>query len=176
MKSTTIKINIKAASFLLFFLAAVFLFGKTPLGDLLNPVSLQELFARAGLTSPGGFILVYAIGITMFLPASLFTAVGAMLFGVSWGLLYNMTGAMLGATLSFWIARYLGREFTEAVVGDQLRNYDEKLRARGFATTLYLRLMFFPFTPLNFGLGLTSVTFNQFFWALFSARSPAALS
>jgi len=170
MKSDAIKINIKAAAFVLFFIAVFLLFNHSPLGEYFNPRAMRDLVGHAGPASPVIFILVYGIGITMFLPASLFTAVGAMLFGVSWGLLYNMTGAMLGASMGFWLARYLGRDFTAAVVGDQLRNYDEKLSAKGFATTLYLRLMFFPFTPLNFGLGLTGVTFNQYFWGTFFGK------
>lgn len=155
---------------MLFFISAFFLFKYSPLAEYLAPQAIQDLVDHTGPTSPLIFILVYAFGITIFMPASLFTAVGAMLFGVSWGLLYNMTGAMLGASMSFWIARYLGRDFTSAIVGDQLRNYDEKLSARGFATTLYLRLMFFPFTPLNFALGLSSVTFNQYFWGTFFGK------
>jgi uncharacterized membrane protein YdjX (TVP38/TMEM64 family) len=170
MKNNAIKTNIKAAAFILFFISAFFLFKYSPLAEYLNPKAIQDLIGQASPTSPVIFILVYAVGITFFLPASLFTAVGAMLFGISWGLLYNMTGAMLGASMSFWIARYLGRDLTAAIVGDQLRNYDEKLSAKGFATTLYLRLMFFPFTPLNFALGLTGVTFNQYFWGTFFGK------
>jgi uncharacterized membrane protein YdjX (TVP38/TMEM64 family) len=174
MKSNAIKTNIKAAAFMLFFISAFFLLRYSPLGEYLNPQAMQDLVGHTGPTSPLIFILVYAIGITLFLPASLFTAVGAMLFGVSWGLLYNMTGGMLGACMSFWIARYLGRDFAASVVGDRLRNYDEKLKAKGFATTLYLRLIFFPFTPLNFGLGLTGVTFNQYFWGTLFGKIASA--
>ena len=49
--------GLSCATFLLFFLSALVLFGKTPLGDLLNPGALQELFAGAGLASPLIFIL-----------------------------------------------------------------------------------------------------------------------
>ena len=147
MKSHAREINIKATIFVLFFISAFFLFKYSSLGEYLNPQAMRDLLGRAGPVSPLFFILVYGIGITMFLPASLFTGIGAMLFGISWGLLYNMTGAMLGASMSFWIARYLGRDFTASVVGDQLRNYDKKLNDKGFTTILYLRLVFFPFTP-----------------------------
>src|SRR3972149_4406711 len=33
----------------------------------------------------------------------------------------------------------------------------------GFATVLYLRLVYFPFTPMNFGMGLTKVRFWDYF-------------
>ncbi|TNF51500.1 MAG: TVP38/TMEM64 family protein, partial [Deltaproteobacteria bacterium] len=34
----------------------------------------------------------------------------------------------------------------------------------GFATTLYLRLVYFPFTAMNFGMGLTKVRFWDYFF------------
>ena len=36
---------------------------------------------------------------------------------------------------------------------------DEAIERNGFATVLYLRLVYFPFTPMNFGMGLTKVRF-----------------
>ncbi len=35
---------------------------------------------------------------------------------------------------------------------------------QGFATVLYLRLIYFPFTPMNFGMGLTKVHFREYFF------------
>jgi len=32
-----------------------------------------------------------------------------------------------------------------------------------FATTLYLRLVYFPFNVMNFGMGLTGITFRDYF-------------
>jgi uncharacterized membrane protein YdjX (TVP38/TMEM64 family) len=32
-----------------------------------------------------------------------------------------------------------------------------------FATVIYLRLVYFPFTPMNFGTGLTMVRFLDYF-------------
>jgi uncharacterized membrane protein YdjX (TVP38/TMEM64 family) len=66
---------------------------------------------------------------------------------------------MLGASAAFVIGRTLGREFAASLVGDRLKKYDEAIERNGFATVLYLRLVYFPFTPMNFGMGLTRVRF-----------------
>jgi uncharacterized membrane protein YdjX (TVP38/TMEM64 family) len=66
---------------------------------------------------------------------------------------------MLGASTAFVIGRTLGREFAVSLVGDRLKKYDEAIERNGFATVLYLRLVYFPFTPMNFGMGLTRVRF-----------------
>jgi len=154
----------KAAGFVLFLLAAVILFRYTPVSQWIAPQRLRELVEGFGVWSPLVFILIYAVGICFFLPATLFTGIGALLFGTMYGFIYNEIGALLGASAAFGIGRHLGRDFAASLVGDRLQKYDDKIAANGFATTLYLRLLFFPFTPLNFGMGLTRVTFRDYFF------------
>ena len=43
------------------------------------------------------------------------------------------------------------------------KNVAKEYERNGFATVLYLRLIYFPFTPMNFGMGLTSVRFWDYF-------------
>jgi len=166
-KGKTTRGRLKAVFFLLFLVLAFLVFRHTSLRQYLDPVALRELVESFGGASPFIFIMAYAAGITMFLPATLFTGIGAILFGTFKGLIFNLAGAMLGASLSFWVGRYLGRDFAASLVGDRLQKYDQKIADNGFATILYLRLVFFPFTPLNFGMGLTRVSFNQYFWGTF---------
>ena len=45
------------------------------------------------------------------------------------------------------------------------KKYDDAIERNGFATVLYLRLVYFPFTPMNFGMGLTKVRFRDYFSA-----------
>jgi uncharacterized membrane protein YdjX (TVP38/TMEM64 family) len=70
---------------------------------------------------------------------------------------------MMGASAAFWIGRTLGREFAASMIGDRLKKYDDAIEKNGFATVLYLRLVYFPFTAMNFGMGLTKVRFWDYF-------------
>jgi uncharacterized membrane protein YdjX (TVP38/TMEM64 family) len=92
------------------------------------------------------------------------TTIGAAIFGAYWGFLYVLAGAIMGAAAAFYIGRYLGRDFATSIIGDKLKRYDEAIERNGFATVLYLRLIYFPFTPMNFGMGLTRVRFWDYFW------------
>ncbi len=56
---------------------------------------------------------------------------------------------MIGAGLAFLIGRYLGRDFAASLIGDKLKRFDDAIERNGFATVLYLRLMYFPFTPMD---------------------------
>lgn len=154
----------KAMVLALFLAAMVILFRFTPVREYISPGYLQDLVNSFGSWGPLIFVLLYAGGICLFLPATLFTGLGALLFGTLYGFLYNELGAMLGASLAFFIGRYLGRDFAAGLIGDRLQKYDDRIAANGFATVLYLRLIFFPFTPLNFGMGLTRVTFREYFF------------
>ena len=153
---------LKAAILLAFIAGAVIVLRFTPAGSLFSAEKLNGLIQSAGPFGPLVFILVYAAAVCLFIPGTLLTAIGAAIFGPFEGFAWAWTGAMLGAALAFLIARYLGRDTASAIVGERLRKYDEAIERNGFATVLYLRLVYFPFTPMNFGMGLTGVRFVDY--------------
>ncbi len=155
---------IKAGLLMAFIIAAVAAFRLTPLRGLLTVSNLAMLLEAAGWWAPVAFVLIYAAGICLFIPGTLLTTLGAAIFGPYRGFAYVWLGAMLGAAAAFLIGRYLGREFAAHLIGDRLRKYDDAIEANGFATVLYLRLVYFPFTAMNFGMGLTKVRFRDYLW------------
>jgi uncharacterized membrane protein YdjX (TVP38/TMEM64 family) len=164
MTGRTHAARIKAAGLIIFIAAAVFVGRFTPVRDYLNADGLGRLLDATGLWAPVAFTLIYAIGVCLFIPGTLLTGLGAALFGPYRGFAVVWFGAMLGASASFFIGRTLGREFAASLIGERLRKYDEAIERNGFATVLYLRLIYFPFTPMNFGMGLTGVRFRDYFF------------
>jgi uncharacterized membrane protein YdjX (TVP38/TMEM64 family) len=131
----------------------------TPLRENLTPEALGRFLDTVGWWAPLLFIFIYAGGVCLFLPGTLLTGLGAAIFGPYQGFAYVWVGAMFGASAAFWIGRTLGRDFAASLIGNRLKKYDDAIERNGFATVLYLRLVYFPFTPLNFGMGLTKVRF-----------------
>jgi len=154
---------IKAVFLLIFVVAAIILVRYTPIKNYLTADALGRFLATAGFWAPLVFILIYTAGVCLFLPGTLLTGLGAAIFGAYWGFVYVWFGAMAGASLAFLIGRTLGREFAASLIGDRLKKYDDGIERNGFATVLYLRLVYFPFTPMNFGMGLTKVHFWDYF-------------
>ena len=146
----------------LFVITAVVIVRFTPVKEFLTAERLGNFLENAGFLAPLAFIIVYAAGVCLFVPGTLLTALGAAIFGPYFGFLYVWVAAMLGSSLAFFIGRYLGRDFAASLIGDRLRKYDEAIERNGFATVLYLRLVYFPFTPMNFGMGLTRVRFRDY--------------
>jgi uncharacterized membrane protein YdjX (TVP38/TMEM64 family) len=155
---------IKAMLLLMFIVAAVVMVRFTGFREFLTVEKFGALLAAAGIWAPLAFILVYALGVCLFIPGTLLTALGAAIYGPYWGFVYVWVAAMLGATGAFLIGRYLGREFAASLIGDRLKKYDDAIERNGFATVLYLRLVYFPFTAMNFGMGLTKVGFKDYLW------------
>jgi uncharacterized membrane protein YdjX (TVP38/TMEM64 family) len=154
---------IKALVFVVFIVAAIYIIRFTPVKTFLTQTALSHFLERAGMWAPLFFVLVYTLGVCLFVPGSLLTVLGAAIFGAYWGFLYVWIGAMIGSSAAFWIGRTLGREFAASMIGDRLRKYDDAIERNGFATVLYLRLVYFPFTAMNFGMGLTKVRFWDYF-------------
>ena len=152
----------KALVLLLFVAGAILLVRYTPIRQVLTPEALGHLLAAAGWWAPLIYIAVYAAGVCLFVPGTLLTGLGAAIFGPYWGFLWVWIGAMFGAAGGFLIGRTLGRDFAASLVGDRLKRYDDAIARNGFATVLYLRLVYFPFTPMNFGMGLTRVRFGDY--------------
>jgi uncharacterized membrane protein YdjX (TVP38/TMEM64 family) len=155
---------IKAILLVTFIVAALLVVRYTGVREFLTVEKLGTLLAAAGLWAPLAFILIYAVGICLFIPGTLLTALGAAIFGPYRGFVYVWIAAMLGAAGAFLIGRYLGREFAASLIGDRLKKYDDTIERNGFATVLYLRLVYFPFTAMNFGMGLTKVRFIDYLW------------
>lgn len=153
---------VKALILAAFVIGAIVLVRFSPVKDLLTTAQVRAFLDSAGFWAPLVFVLIYAVGVCLFVPGTFLTGLGAVIFGPYLGFAYVWFGAMLGASGAFVIGRTLGRDFAAALIGTRLKKYDEAIERNGFATVLYLRLVYFPFTVLNFGMGLTRVRFADY--------------
>lgn len=147
---------------MVFVAVAVVVVRFTPVKEHLTVDALGSFLNSLGVWAPVAFMVIYAAGVCFFIPGTLLTGLGAAIFGPYKGFVYVWVGAMLGASAAFFIGRTLGREFAASLIGDRLKKYDDGIERNGFATVLYLRLVYFPFTPMNFGTGLTKVRFRDY--------------
>src|SRR5437764_190980 len=59
------------------------------------------------------FIIAYALATVLFLPGWIFTVSAGLIYGVFAGTAVALTGAIIGASLAFLVARYLLRQNIE---------------------------------------------------------------
>ncbi|MFB2882078.1 TVP38/TMEM64 family protein [Floridanema aerugineum] len=111
------------------------------------------------------FILLYNLATVLFIPGSLLTLGGGVIFGVFWGSIYVFIAATLGATFAFLIGRYLTRDWVAKKIADnsKFQAIDNAVAKEGFKIVLLTRLSpVFPFTLLNYALGITKVSLTDY--------------
>jgi uncharacterized membrane protein YdjX (TVP38/TMEM64 family) len=121
-----------------------------------------------GPLGPFAFIAGYAAATLAFVPGSVLTLAGGAIFGLLNGSIYALTGATLGATLSFLLARYAAREAVERRLegNPRFQAIDHAVGQQGLKIVLLLRLSpIFPFNLLNYALGLTKIPLKSYLFA-----------
>lgn len=145
--------------------------------DRFDVAALQTWVESAGSAAPLVFIALYAAATVLFLPGSVITLAGGVLFGPVWGTLWSLTGATLGAALAFLIARYLGGDWVARRAGPRLSRLNEGVAAEGWRFIAFVRLVpLFPFNLLNYALGLTRIAFLPYVLASALFMLPGALA
>lgn len=143
--------------------------------DLQQYLSLEGL--RAGLDrfaawrqqAPWGtaaaYLLFYVLVTALSLPgAAVLTLAGGALFGLWQGLLLVSFASTIGATLAFWVARYLLRDWVQARFATRLRAVNEGIERDGAFYLFALRLVpVFPFFLINLLMGLTPMRTLTFY-------------
>ena len=133
---------------------------------------MQEIFSNAltwiaqlGHWGAIAFILIYNLATILFIPGSLLTLGGGVIFGVFWGSIYVFIAATMGATFAFLIGRYLTRNWVTKKIADnsKFQAIDNAVAKEGFKIVLLTRLSpVFPFNLLNYALGITKVSLKDY--------------
>jgi uncharacterized membrane protein YdjX (TVP38/TMEM64 family) len=118
-----------------------------------------------GPWGPVVFILGYAAAVVAFVPGSILTLAAGAIFGLLKGTIYVFIAATLGSALAFLVARNVARRAIERRLAGNPRfaAIDRAVAAQGRRIVFLLRLSpAFPFTLLNYALGLTQVRFADY--------------
>jgi uncharacterized membrane protein YdjX (TVP38/TMEM64 family) len=115
------------------------------------------------------FIFIYALAVTALIPGIALTIAAGAIFGSFWGVTIVSIASTLGSGLSFFIARYFARDIVSEWVQkhQKFKELDELTQNHGEIIVAVTRLIpIFPYTLLNYGFGLTKVSFKIYiFWS-----------
>lgn len=138
---------------------------------------LEAYVRHLGAVGPLAVSAVYVAATVLLIPGSALTIASGTLFGMRTGLLVALTGANLGAICSFLLARtYLRDKVARWAAGNpKFLELDRAIGHQGFKMVLLSRLSpAFPFTWLNYLLGLTAVTPGAYVVANLLGMLPGA--
>ena len=134
------------------------------LPELLHNVLLW--IQSLGYISAIAFILLYIVATIALVPGSILTLGAGVVFGVVWGSVYVLIGAIIGETFAFLLGRYLARDWIARKIqhNQTFATLDRALNREGIKIILLTRLSpIFPFSLLNYAFGITGISLRDYF-------------
>lgn len=147
----------------------------SPLREHLTRESIRAAVEqiRSVWYSPIIYVLVYAAGCMVALPASIFVIAAGFIWGWFLGGCYAMVGGTLGAIVSYFAGRFIGEGLLERF-GRIGRIVAKQVDHAGFKSLLVLRnIPGIPFAVLNYGAGVAGVRFRDYFFATVIGIAPS---
>lgn len=144
-------------------------------------ISRRELLDwvdQLGFWGPAFFILGYSIAAILFVPGSFLTLAAGAFFGVIRGSIYVSIASTLGATGAFLVGRFLARDWVTRKIAANPRftEMDQAIANDGWKIVGLMRLSpIFPFTLLNYALGLTRIPLRDYILTSWIGMMPGTI-
>lgn len=123
-----------------------------------SAVQLRDWATSMGPWFTLAFLAAHVVVTVLPFPRTAFTLAAGLLFGPVLGVVIAVTASTLSALLALLAVRALGWQLTSLVSHPAIESVDARLRARGWAAVLSLRLIpVVPFSVLNYAAGASSV-------------------
>ena len=168
--------RLRWSSWILIAIALVALARALPVERALR--ALHVWIDSLGVLGPLVYGVVYALAVTVLVPASVLTLAAGAVFGFWTGILVVSFGATGGATLAFLVARYAARERVERHLASnpKFEAVDRAIAREGWRMVGLLRLSpALPFSLSNYLYGLTGVRLGPYVLATAVGTLPGTL-
>lgn len=128
--------------------------------------SARDYVTDLGAVAPLLFGLGFGILTLTPFPKAVLAVVAGALWGLPTGLLICLVGVLFGATMAFYVGRFLIADAVRGLAGPVMRDIDDAAGKSTFLAVLAVRIIpVLPFTVMNFAFGVTAVRFWPFFAA-----------
>ena len=121
---------------------------------------------RAGVWAPALFVLCYAAGTSLLLPATPLNLLAGAAFGPLAGALLTSAGALTSAVLNFALARSVGRRGAGERLAQRWPAIGGELRRGGAWYVFAMRLLpVIPYGVVSYAAGVSPIRFRDYFWS-----------
>ena len=142
---------------------------------------LENLKGWINGLGPAGYAVfggIYIAATVFALPGSVLTLMAGAMYGTVVGTVLASIASTVGAGLCFLIARYIARKSIEASLNqnEKFRKLDALTLRKGAVIVAITRLVpVFPFNLLNYGFGLTKISFPVYLFTSWLCMLPATI-
>jgi uncharacterized membrane protein YdjX (TVP38/TMEM64 family) len=115
--------------------------------------------------------------IVAFIPGHVFVIAGGYIYGLPWGLVFNIVCVVFASQLGFLLARWAGRPIVHRLAPrETIEKWETIAEKQGFLFfTIAFVLPVFPTDIMNFVAGLSGISPRKFLAANFLGRFPSVL-
>ena len=149
-------------------------------GIFTDRAMMEELVSRGGIWGPVTFMIIQMGQVVVpVIPGGITCAVGVVVFGPWYGLLYNYIGIVAGSCINFYLARRYGQCLVKFFVKEETYNkYITWLEKGKKFDKFFAAAIFFPCAPddvLCMIAGLTKMPWKKFS-AIILLGKPASIA
>lgn len=149
-------------------------------GIFTNRTMMEEMVSRGGIWGPITFMIIQMVQVVVpVIPGGITCAVGVVVFGPWYGLLYNYIGIVAGSCINFYLARRYGQCLVKFFVKEETYNkYITWLEKGKKFDKFFAAAIFFPCAPddvLCMIAGLTKMSWKKFS-AIILLGKPASIA
>jgi len=144
----------------------------------LSPAFIEQYRNDYPLVSVLFFVAFYAISVIAALPSLPLNLAAGFFWGGTVGGIYSAIGATIGGWVSFLTARWLiGQPLAGQFDNRWVKEVQNEFERKGWKFIAFARINpIIPTGPLNYLLGLTSLSNRVFLWATFIFLLPPAIA
>ena len=149
----------------------------TSLGEWIDVNRLVGLLReQGGNIGPLAALAWVALASVVAIPLAVIIMVSAIAFGPWYGIAYALTGASLGAVISYWVGSHLGHEALCRLAGEHVNQLSSRLAKQGILSVIAIRMVpIAPFAIVNMIAGTTHIKLVDFFLGTWIGMLPGAL-
>lgn len=158
------KNRVRALTFIIFVSIILISQGFWDVTTVFSPDRVKEWLERFGGLAPLVFIFIMSLAVVISpIPSLPLDIAAGAFFGPLLGTVYSLTGALIGAAISFSVSRFLGRGFIERFLGGHI-NFCTYCSDRFLTKIVFFSrlLPFISFDIISYGAGLTKISFRNF--------------
>jgi len=161
---------------LIFLIIYIYLHQSGDLNYFYEIERLKVQLVQLGSLGPFLIVLLMAGAIVMSpIPSAPIAITSGLLYGHSWGTVYILIGAELGALIAFSISRFLGHEVMQKRFGERIKSKWLTSNNHLMFVVFVSRLIpFISFDIISYAAGLTKISYIQFALATLAGILPAS--
>ena len=160
-------------------IAAVVALWRVGYAHLKDAGAVESLMRRAGDQAwiAPLFVAVYTGAVALALPLTPLSLAAGAIFGVVKGSLLVWISSGVGATVGYWLARFVGARTLRRLREKHAELFEKLRRSHGFLAVLRLQLLpFFPFGIVNVAVAIAKVPFLPFLGATLLGVIPGTIA